>query len=869
MYKLENDVQWTDDLKDAFKHNATRAKILYDNIEINEDNYLVDVTLDEQRYISNYGFVGTATARKIELNLLDVDRELNLENKEIILKIGADYEGETYYINYGNFIVDGYPEHDETNGKTRVVAYDYMIKFNKPYQDRVTYPCKLSELLEDVCQQAGVVLGSNNFLNKDFDVTDNQFEGMTLRQVLQEIGKCAFSWARIGQDNKLYLDFSLTPDYTENITIDEYKLNSFKKAIEYYGPVNQVTYADSNIQGQEEKVPEITPVGDIKELVIYDNLFAYTTEKRRELIQAGTALLGLTYMPISQLELIGFAYLDSRDTISVNTLDEQVFNSRVFGHKIIYNGTLHDEIVNEGTSNNEEVYKNTATSVFQDMQTQININKAMKNILLITQEVDEQNNKIAQIEITTDGIKEEVSNIYNTTKTATGNNQIVLTECIKGYLLKLRIIGNNTVFEHSPYPANDLYPSNDLFPKGDSVIVVTDENENSVEYDLGITEVLRANDEVYDEYILENNFAKVIRRVNSDGTTKEVEEIENIGTYQIDISQGTNTIEIKNYSAKLEIVYVFQNAYTDQFTTQIQMESVVTRTAEEINSEVRKKVGEDEIISKINQSAEAVTILANKLGLTANDVINLIAGTAINLTSKNITINSNNFNVDSNGNLICSNANVSGTITSNNATITGGEIKLKASETTPALVFEKTNGLPVLEVRGTNLTIGPNSAQNDFAINLHGDLAGNLPGGIEINDGGETMGLFVFKDGGTYTSVQSSKVTTPQVIQTSKESKKKNIEKYIDSATEIVKNSEIYSYNFKSEDDSTRKHIGFVIGDEGGNYKTPNEVISGDGEGIDDYTMTSILWKAFQEQQQTIEKLQQEINNFKGGINNG
>ena len=32
MYKLENNVEWTDALKNAFKHNVTRAKIIYDKI---------------------------------------------------------------------------------------------------------------------------------------------------------------------------------------------------------------------------------------------------------------------------------------------------------------------------------------------------------------------------------------------------------------------------------------------------------------------------------------------------------------------------------------------------------------------------------------------------------------------------------------------------------------------------------------------------------------------------------------------------------------------------------------------------------------------------------------------------------------------
>ena len=89
--------------------------------------------------------------------------------------------------------------------------------------------------------------------------------------------------------------------------------------------------------------------------------------------------------------------------------------------------------------------------------------------------------------------------------------------------------------------------------------------------------------------------------------------------------------------------------------------------AGDIESTVRKKVGNDEIISKINQSAEKVQIDAKKISLV---------GKEINLTSDKINIASTNFNVDKDGKLTCSNANVTGTITSSNATITGGSLKV-------------------------------------------------------------------------------------------------------------------------------------------------------------------------------------------------
>ena len=197
MYKLENNVQWTDALKNAFKHNVTRAKIIYDNTEINYDNGLKEIILEDSVYVPDLGFIGQATSKKVTLTLLDNEQTTNLENKEFELYIGADYNDNTYYINYGKFIVNEPPENDSTNGTIKVIAYDYMIKFNKLYEDQVTYPLTLKNYLQNICNQAGVQLGTQSFANDSFFVTDNQFEGKTLREVLKHIGKCAFSWVRV------------------------------------------------------------------------------------------------------------------------------------------------------------------------------------------------------------------------------------------------------------------------------------------------------------------------------------------------------------------------------------------------------------------------------------------------------------------------------------------------------------------------------------------------------------------------------------------------------------------------------------------------------------------------------------------------
>lgn len=134
----------------------------------------------------------------------------------------------------------------------------------------------------------------------------------------------------------------------------------------------------------------------------------------------------------------------------------------------------------------------------------------------------------------------------NIIKTVEGTKTITLENCVQNGLLELHIYGNNTVFDY-------LYPADDLYPYGDSRIIV-----NSNTYELGIKEVLRQNGDVCDEYVLKNGQAQVIRRINKDGTIKEQETIENLGTFEIDLKNGNNTITIKNYSAKIEAKFATQ-----------------------------------------------------------------------------------------------------------------------------------------------------------------------------------------------------------------------------------------------------------------------------------------------------------------------
>lgn len=126
---------------------------------------------------------------------------------------------------------------------------------------------------------------------------------------------------------------------------------------------------------------------------------------------------------------------------------------------------------------------------------------------------------------------------------------------------------------------------------------------------------------------------------------------------------------------------------------------------------------------------------------------------------------------------------------------------------------------------------------------------------------GETAELLVTNNSSS-TTISPSIIRTPELIQTSKESIKKNFEKF-SNGIDLIKNADIYSYNLKIEEDTDKKHIGLVINDLGGDYKTPEEVIDKNNDGIDLYSMVSISWQAIKEQQTIIEGLKKEIEELK------
>jgi hypothetical protein len=163
-------------------------------------------------------------------------------------------------------------------------------------------------------------------------------------------------------------------------------------------------------------------------------------------------------------------------------------------------------------------------------------------------------------------------------------------------------------------------------------------------------------------------------------------------------------------------------------------------------------------------------------------------------------------------------------------------------------IYQYTNGNEIFNLASNGL--GADNTDPSGILTLYGPNSSIRV----LNNYLDNNAITVFSvDGG------SGAVKCVSLTQTSLAESKKNFEKLESkNALDILKNVDIYKYNFKFEEDTDKKHFGFVIGDD---YNYSKEITSKTNDGVDIYSMVSVLWQVVKEQQEEIEKLKEMINN--------
>ena len=385
------------------------------------------------------------------------------------------------------------------------------------------------------------------------------------------------------------------------------------------GPINSIVLARaSNSDKIYKKDQASIEKNGLCELMISENQFMNFNDRADYLQGLADKLFGVEYY-LNDFVSTGIMYYDLLDMYNVEIFGK-TYNCLMLNNEQDITQGLEENIHTDRPEKSETDYTKADKTDRKINQTNLIVDKQNQKIEGVISQIGDRSEKTTTITADIDGLNSRVSQIEDITdETSSTTGTLVLKNCQKGPLLNLKIFGNNNVFKYL-YPSDTLYPSNTLYPYGDSRIIVTNfldgsEIGTSKTYELGVMDVLRQSGNIRDEFILDQSRAKIIRRINKDGSIKDNEEIEELGEIHIDLEKGENVIQIQNYTAEMYCKYAIQSEYTDIFATKVEMNSSINQTAEEINLEVRKKVDENEVISKINQSAEEIQIEADKISL--------------------------------------------------------------------------------------------------------------------------------------------------------------------------------------------------------------------------------------------------------------
>ena len=805
-------------------------------------------------------FIGTFILKRLELTYSDSDLEFKNKEFNAYKEYKLD-DGTWESVNYGTFVVTNIEESD-TKEEIKVTAYDYGLKFANPYISELDYASgtiTLFQVLQEVCSKVGIELENASIENGDFIVDSNQFgEDSMYGNAITAIAQISCNFAKITPENKLKLVFK----NESNILIDTKDYEEFDDKRDTL-PYNAVSLGLSDIEGENVTlIAEGVDPDTAKYLTINDNPFAYTEDKRRQLIQAiFDKINGFGYSSFV-LENCLYPQLECGDLVQIKNKNGDLVNS------IVLRPTFEDVKINfeaPSTITSTVKYVQPLSAIETAKRAERKVDKSNLIITDVVQEVGQYDERITTVEQTVDKIEQQVDETINLIREVTNSGNVVLENTSNTNLKKFSIKGDisllfgndgkqygepvffsddlyfndNQVFSNGVPYAEVLYPSSNLFGKNMNLIIEYAEDDKEI-YKLPFKYLNYLSLEVADEFVLENGTAKIIRRVGIDSTMQKYqltnEVIEDLGDFSITLKEGNPKIYLQCFdSATYSATYMIKNAYTEEFATKVELNSSIRQTKDEINLEVSKKVDETEIISSINQSAEEIQIKANKLSLEGYTTIN------------------EGFSVDLEGNA-----------TMNNATMNGGTIKLTSENNLPKIIVQGSGStadyINYITSMGILLTYGSNNAYTNI---LYGNLNFNNLEGYKWQLISEE---FKMSYNDNYSSVTPLGMWSSAFNQTSLESKKKNIEKQSDVLDKIY-SADICNYNWKFEDDGDKKHIGLVINDLGGNYTTPDEAITHDKDSIDLYSMCGMSWKAIQELYDIIKSQDKKIKELEERLN--
>ena len=847
-----------------------------------------------------YSFEGNLFKTIMKQIEITVKNAGELKDKNVNFQYGIYINNNFEYVDLGDFYIK---DIEDNKGKSEMVVtgYDKMINFMKTFKQsdlQLTYPCTMLALIQKMCEVCGVELYSTNFFHADLQVDEDYFTAQELsyRDVLEKVAESTETTIFI-KDNKLYLHKlasnpveKLDASYLTSLTIKE-----------KFGPVNALVLGRGDVEDNIEAKDDISISQNGRCEIRFDENEFVEYQREEVIDEMFEQIKGLEYYAFEGSD-VGVMWLEPCDLIEVEDSEENIYKTIYLSANITINTGISSDIEADIPEETTTEYKVTTKEEKKTLKVE---RLAKKNEGLIQDVIEQQTetgNKLTKVEQDIDGITQTVSsveeqidennqNISQTNQKVTQIEQTVegVTQTVENVQTNLNENYStteqmNSAIEQSAGEINlEVSQKIDNIQVGAANLIPNSAPYNLEKYIISNTDLIELT--LQDEETAPSKKCLCIRTLEQLTSTQGIyvyptsnlkEGLQYCFSIWIRATANTNlTIGVGNYGTTAFNVTTEYQKFNYKFTatdsdihgfaiylpintiagrqifvhsimleegnqitswspspddtaTKTEMNSKIEQTAEEINLEVSKKVGEDTVCSVISQSSDEILLKGNR-----------------------VLIESDNFKLSKNGQVVITDSTAEGTTTDQKANFT----------------IQNKDGNIKTQILPNRVLLSGGSAKayllNTSSWGYIGVSSDTDIGKCRMISAGSDLTFIDCSDGNNTSTMTPQEITSPKLTQTSLENIKKNISYYRENALEIILNSEIYSYNLKSEKDTDKKHIGFVIGDK---YKTPKDIMNTEENAIELYSAIGILWKAIQEQQELIKKQNNTIKDLENRI---
>ena len=362
-------------------------------------------------------YFGFGICQKLSASLIDVERELNI-TKEHTIEASFGVNSNFVYP-FPNFYVYEV-NRDESSNLVTVTAYDALYEATNHTVEELELPVGYSvRTFAAACARLlGIPLVIDAAADEAFDL---MYEG----------------GANFDGSESIRTALNRIAEATQTIYFMDSHWNLYFKRLDRTGePIHKIGRKDAiDFQNEGElvlkSITHTTELGDSVSTVvsesaietgvsqfIRDNPFLELREDIGELLDKAQAIVGGTVITQFELNWLGNYLLEIGDKIGIEKEDGAYTISYVMDDTVVFDGTLSQITKWKYDDNSSETANNPTTLGEALNKTFAKVDKVNKRIDLVVSDVEGQEGRVAQLELTTEGLVTTVSNVEEDVSTA-------------------------------------------------------------------------------------------------------------------------------------------------------------------------------------------------------------------------------------------------------------------------------------------------------------------------------------------------------------------------------------------------------------------------------------------------------------------